>query len=231
VSALSGGPRIVLDDTKFRRNWARRFSAVRVQPKPDASHVSDRMLALLEAIRIPGVDRGPDARYLLQEREEAAEEFLAAAPRPFALYHPGAGWANKSWGEDRFAELAASVREKLGIHPVVSWGPGDEVRAEDLARRIGARMIPPVDFPGLARIVSRSEFFAGGDTGPLHLADALGVRTVGLFGPTDPSRTGPFRRNGPVFFTGLACSPCNSRYPEVKRCLREISPSAVLAAL
>ena len=231
VSRLAGAPRVVLDDTRFRRNWTRRFSALRVEPAASARHVSEKAVSLLEAIRIPASSAAPDARYLLRIRDEAAETFLSAAPRPFALFHPGAGWANKAWGEDRFSELAAAVRRELGVHPVVSWGPGDEGRAEDLARRAGALRIPAVDFPGLAKIVSGASFFAAGDTGPLHLADALGVRTVGLYGPTDPSRTGPFRKNGPVFYAGLSCSPCNARYSETKPCLREISPSAVLSAL
>jgi heptosyltransferase-1 len=231
VSRLAGAPRIVLDDTRFRRNWTRRFSALRVEPPSSARHVSEKAVSLLEAIRVRGASPAPDARYLLRVREEAAEEFLASVPRPYALLHPGAGWGNKSWGEDRFSELASKVREELGIHPVVSWGPGDERRADDLARKANALRIPAVDFPGLARIVSGASFFAAGDTGPLHLADALGVRTVGFYGPTDPARTGPFRRNGPIFFAGLSCSPCNARYSETKRCLREISPAAVLSAL
>jgi lipopolysaccharide heptosyltransferase I len=231
VSQLAGAPRVVLDDARFRRNWTRRFSALRVEPPTTTRHVSEKIVALLGAIRIPVVETAPDARYLLRSRDDVAEAFLPTVPRPFALYHPGAGWANKSWGEERFAELARGVREQLGIHPIVSWGPGDEMRAENLARRTGAVRIPAVGFPGLARIVSQAAFFAGGDTGPLHLADALGVMTVGLFGPTDPARTGPFRRNGPVFFARLSCSPCNSRYSETKKCLREILPAAVLSAL
>lgn len=231
VSRLAAAPRLVLDDTRFRRNWTRRFSALRVEPPASARHVSEKVVSLLEAIRVRTASNAPDARYLLRVREEAAEEFLSSAPRPFALYHPGAGWGNKSWGEDRFSELASAVRDELGIHPVVSWGPGDERAADELVRRTGAPRIPAVDFPGLARIASRASFFAAGDTGPLHLADALGVRTVGFYGPTDPMRTGPFRNNGPVFFARLSCSPCNARYSETKRCLREISPAAVLSAL
>ena len=231
VSRLAGAPRVVLDDTRFRRNWTRRFSALRVEPAVSARHVSEKAVSLLEAIRVPAASAAPDAGYLLGIWEEAAETFLSSAPRPFALFHPGAGWGNKAWGEDRFSELASAVRRTLGIHPVVSWGPGDEGRAEALARKADAPRIPAVDFPGLAKIISNASFFAAGDTGPLHLADALGVRTVGLYGPTNPSRTGPFRKNGPVFFAGLSCSPCNARYSETKPCLREISPAAVLSAL
>jgi heptosyltransferase I len=231
VSRLAGAPRVVLDDSSLRHNWTRRFSALRVQPPGSARHVVEKGLSLLVAVRIPILETAPDARYLLGSVGEAADSFLSSVQRPYALYHPGAGWASKSWGEERFAELAVAVRRDLGIQPIVSWGPGDEMRAENLARRTGAVRIPSVDFPGLARIVSQAAFFAGGDTGPLHLADALGVSTVGLFGPTDPARTGPFRRDGPVFFASLSCSPCNSRYSETKRCLREIAPAAVLSAL
>ena len=231
VSRLARAPRLVLDDTRFRRNWTRRFSALRVEPSASARHVSEKAAALLDAIRVPAGSGLPDARYLLAGKEEEAERFLETVPRPFALYHPGAGWGNKSWGEERFAELALSVRERWGIHPAVSWGPGDERRAEELARRTGAPRIPAVDFAGLAKILSSASFFAAGDTGPLHLADALGVRTVGIYGPTDPARTGPARRNGPVLYAALPCAPCNARYSDAKRCLREISPAAVLTAL
>ncbi|MGH9440720.1 MAG: glycosyltransferase family 9 protein [Thermoanaerobaculia bacterium] len=231
VSRLGAAPRLVLDDTRFRRNWTRRFSALRVEPPVSARHVCEKTISLLRAIGVAAASPAPDARYLLGASDRAAEEFLRLVPRPFALYHPGAGWRDKAWGEDRFAALASAVRDELGIHPVVSWGPGDETRSEELARKSGASRIPALDFPGLAKVIAGASFFAAGDTGPLHLADALGVRTVGLYGPTSPARTGPFRKNGPVFFSGLPCSPCNARFPETKRCLREISPSAVLSAL
>jgi heptosyltransferase-1 len=59
-----------------------------------------------------------------------------------------------------------------------------------------ARTLPLLALPGLARVVAASSLFVGGDTGPLHLADALGTPTLALFGPTDPVRNGPYRSPG-----------------------------------
>jgi ADP-heptose:LPS heptosyltransferase len=83
---------------------------------------------------------------------------------------------------------------------VISWGPGDEDRVERLASLVpGARRAPLLDVRGLARLYVGARLFVGGDTGPLHLADAVGARTLALFGPTDPDRNGPYRfRDGVV---------------------------------
>ena len=231
IAHLSSAPRYVLDDRSVRRNWTRRLAALRVAPPDSARHVTDRVLALLAPLRVSAVERAPDARYLLRDGHPEAAAFLSGISGPFALYHPGAGWANKCWGEERFAALAARVHRERGIAPVVSWGPGDEARADALVALTGAPKIPALDFPGLAHVISRAAFFAAGDTGPLHLADALGVPTVGFFGPTDAARNGPYHRNGALFSTDLPCAPCNDRYGEVKPCLSRTSVDDVARAV
>jgi lipopolysaccharide heptosyltransferase I len=163
------------------------------------SHVVDQNLSLLEAAGIPVTDRPPDASFLLDRPSAEAEAFLAGQTRPFALYHPGAGRPEKTWGEERFAALAARVLEWSGLAPVVSWGPGDEARAKRLAGLLPeGRVLPPLTLPAFAHVIARSSLLVAGDTGPLHLADALGARTVALFGPTDPLRNGPYRCPGSV---------------------------------
>jgi heptosyltransferase-1 len=231
IAQLVRAPRIVLDDRGVRTNWTRRLSALRVRPAAGARHVTDRVLALLAPLGIAAADSAPDARHLLAGDHPGADAFLAGLPRPFALYHPGAGWANKCWGEERFAALADRVRRERGVSPVVSWGPGDETRAEALSRLLGAPAIPALDFRGLARVIAGSAFFAAGDTGPLHLADALGVPTVALFGPTELARNGPYRSGGVAFASPLPCAPCNDRYREIKPCLAGTSPEAVVRAV
>jgi lipopolysaccharide heptosyltransferase I len=165
-----------------------------VRPLP-GGHVVDRNLALAEAAGIPIRDRSPDATFLLRRPSAEADSFLAGQPTPFALYHPGAGRPEKTWGEARFAALAALLSADAGLSPVVSWGPGDEERVRRMAELLpGARVIPLLPPEGLARVAARASLFVAGDTGPLHLADALGVPTLALFGPTDPARNGPYRR-------------------------------------
>jgi lipopolysaccharide heptosyltransferase I len=165
-----------------------------VRPLP-GGHVVDRNLALAEAAGVPIRERSPDATFLLSRPSAEADGFLAGQPAPFALYHPGAGRPDKTWGEERFAALAKLLSADAGLEPVVSWGPGDEERARRMAELLpNARVLPLLPPEGLARVASRASLFVGGDTGPLHLADALGVPTLALFGPTDPARNGPYRR-------------------------------------
>ncbi|HSD71303.1 MAG TPA: lipopolysaccharide heptosyltransferase I [Thermoanaerobaculia bacterium] len=156
-------------------------------------HVVDQNLSLAEAAGLLVFERRPDARFLLDRPSPAAQEFLEGQARPFALYHPGARRAEKTWGEERFARLADLLRTRSGLAPVVSWGPGDETRAHRLASLIpGARQLPPLDLPALATVMAAAALVVAGDTGPLHLADAVRARTLALFGPTDPERNGPY---------------------------------------
>ena len=94
---------------------------------------------------------------------------------------PGAGKPNKIW--PHFRELGKRIPNAL-----VVWGPGER----DLAEATGARMAPPTNLRELAWLLKNAEAVIGGDTGPLHLAAALGTKVVGLYGPTDPRRNGPY---------------------------------------
>jgi lipopolysaccharide heptosyltransferase I len=166
-----------------------------VLPSARLRHVVDRNLALLEAAGLPIVTTAPRAGYLLERASPPASEFLDRQRRPFALYHPGSKRAEKAWGEDNFAALARRLFEERGLEPVISWGPGDEERvARFRAALPESALLPALDYHGLAHVIAASALFVGGDTGPLHLADALGVCALGLYGPTDPDRNGPYRR-------------------------------------
>jgi heptosyltransferase I len=96
---------------------------------------------------------------------------------------PGAGKPNKIW--PHFRELAKRIPNALAV-----WGPGER----ELAEATGARLAPPTNLRELAWILQKAEVVIGGDTGPLHLADALGSRVLGLYGPTDPRRNGPYHQ-------------------------------------
>ncbi|HEX8172733.1 MAG TPA: glycosyltransferase family 9 protein [Thermoanaerobaculia bacterium] len=97
---------------------------------------------------------------------------------------PGAGKANKLWPAERFRRVA----QHFGDRVLVAWGPHER----ELAAAIGARAAPPTDLRQLAFLLQRARVVVGGDTGPLHLAAALGTKVVGLYGPTDPRRNGPY---------------------------------------
>ncbi len=170
----------------------------------DAAHVVDQNLALLAPLGLEVIRRAPDARYLLQRKSLAAESFLATLPKPFALYHPGAARPEKTWGEERYAALAARLHRDLGFYPAISWGPGDEPRAARLSALLPhAARLPPLDFRGLGQVMALASLFVAGDTGPVHLADAVGAPCLALFGPDSRRRNAP-TRNRP--YSGLALS-------------------------
>jgi lipopolysaccharide heptosyltransferase I len=215
LARLAGSPVIGFAAAERREGSSALLCARRVRPPAEAKHVVDRNLALLSAAGIPVARRAPDARYLGERAEPAAESFLLPQPRPFALYHPGAGWPAKVWGEEKLAAVASRLREK-GIAPVISWGPGDEPLAERMQALLpDARRIPALPIHGLARVAASAEIFVGGDTGPLHLADAMGTRTLALFGPTDPERNGPYRGHWIRFDDSTTTERVASRAAEI----------------
>jgi heptosyltransferase-1 len=201
LAARGAGAPVVGFSAGARREGASAILAsIRVAPAAEARHIVDRNLALLEGAGIPVAARAPDARYLFERVGAEAREFLAGLPRPFVVVHPGAARPEKAWGEERFARLARGLAARGRLHCVVSWGPGDEGRVARMrALAPEAAVAPLLDFPGLAALARASVLFCGGDTGPLHLADAAGAATLALFGPTDPARNGPYRdRRGVV---------------------------------
>ncbi len=176
----------------------------------DAVHIVDQNLSLLAPVGLPVTRSAPDARYLLAKESPAASAFLRTLPSPFALYHPGAAQAEKTWGEENYARLASRLHQDIGLYPAISWGPGDEKRVERLSELLtDAARTPRLDFTGLAAVMARASLFVAGDTGPLHLADALGVTCLALFGPQAHRRNVP-ERNRPYRGTALGYDEASS---------------------
>jgi len=111
---------------------------------------------------------------------------------PIAILNPGAGWAAKQWAPARYAELAVRLSQR-GLPSVINYGPGEKDLAEEVAAASNGRALAlPTTLSEFIALARRAHLFVGGDTGPMHLAALLGVRTVALFGPTDPARNGPY---------------------------------------
>lgn len=199
LARAAGAPVIGFAREARREPGSALLCSLPITPAAHATHVVDSNLALLAPAGVPVRARAPDAAYLANLESPEADAFLAAQPRPFVLLHPGATRPEKAWGEERFAHLARAFIRETAIAPVVSWGKGDERRAERLRAMLPKRPpLPALSIAGLARVIRASALFVAGDTGPLHLADALGVPTVALFAATeaslnDPVRNGPYR--------------------------------------
>jgi heptosyltransferase-1 len=126
--------------------------------------------------------------------EEAVEKRLRAAGiQNFAILNPGAGWGAKQWPAERYGEVADAL-SRQGIRPILNFGPREENLAKVAeAASGGAARAMSFSVGELIALMRRARLFIGGDTGPMHLAAALHIPVVALFGPTDPARNGPFR--------------------------------------
>jgi heptosyltransferase-1 len=110
----------------------------------------------------------------------------------FAILNPGAGWGAKRWPAERYGEVARALSD-CGVRSILNYGPGEEelARAAESASR-GTAEVTSCSLTELIALTRRARIFIGGDTGPLHLASALRVPVVAIYGPTDPARNGPY---------------------------------------
>jgi heptosyltransferase-1 len=195
---------------------------------PRGVHAVDRMLSLLDALGLPPepADFGPEK--LFREAPPAIRE--SPAEGPFALLHPGAGWANKRYPPAWWGEAARRLHAATGVPTWVAQARGEEELAAGVAAAGGGdavRVVPAPDLPTLAALQRRASLMLGGDSGPTHLAHALGTSTLMVMGPTDPERHGPYGAPERALFRLLPCSFCYKRFEEAKACLLEIPPARV----
>jgi heptosyltransferase-1 len=107
------------------------------------------------------------------------------------LINPGAGWGAKRWPIERYAAVAQGLIDR-GLRVMINAGPGEEPLAEEIVKSAGAATALSCSLDQLIALTRRVALVIAGDTGPLHLACALGRPVVGIYGPTDPSRNGPY---------------------------------------
>ena len=154
---------------------------------------------------------------------------LQNGSRPIVLVNPGAGWGAKQWPADRYGEVARELA-KEGAHVLVNYGPGEEQLAKEVQNAAdGAAQPITCSVAELTALTRRASLFIGGDTGPLHLAAAMGIPVVAIFGPTDPARNGPYSENS-VVLRNPASRTSLSHTSETDPGLLQITPDEVLSS-
>lgn len=195
LSWISGAPRILgFASDQLRERPARWFYT----DQPAAylyRHVIDKNLALVARL---GVATEPWEFPIREPSTDVVTRALGtAAPGPtprFGLLNPGAAWPSKRWPPGQFGMLAARLKDEHALTSVVTWGPGERQLAEQVAEASkGAAVVaPPTSVIDLVALARSAAIMVSGDTGPLHLAAAVGTPVVGVFGPSDPGRNGPW---------------------------------------
>jgi heptosyltransferase I len=157
------------------------------------------------------------------------QELAEQGVRDFAILNPGAGWGAKRWPAERYGEVAGRLAS-LGICPLVNYGPGEEDLFRAVLAASGGRAKPTKgSITDLIALTRRARLFIGGDTGPLHLAAALQVPAVAIFGPTDPARNGPYGTRSVVLRSAESVTS-HARRAEADEGLLTIGSEAVVAA-
>ncbi|TWU60143.1 Lipopolysaccharide core heptosyltransferase RfaQ [Rubripirellula tenax] len=190
---LSGAKQRIGYAGKHGGEVSRLLNNVRVPPV--FSHVTDRSLELL----IPLDIHSPRVQWKLPlspaSRAWAARWRRTIASSRMAVLNPGATWASKAWEADRFGQTAKFARDRYGYRSVVVWGTFEErLMAEQIVSHSegSAILAPDTDLHHLGALIEQSDLFISGDTGPLHIAVAVGADTIGLYGATRPGDSGPY---------------------------------------
>lgn len=165
--------------------------------QPVFSHLTDRSLELLTPLEI----NSPKVEWKLP-LPAAARQWAAGWRRSIsypklAVLNPGGTWDSKLWEADRFAKTAHYLKNRYGYACTVVWGTDAErTMAEEIVAGSGGSctLAPSTDLYHLAALIESADLFISGDTGPLHMAVAVGAKTIGLYGATRPGDCGPYQQ-------------------------------------
>lgn len=199
-------------------------------------NLTDRSINICTAL---GVSAGSDFEGISIKREilEAVLKSLRdgqlIGERGYVVIHPFSGWEYRNWPLARFGDLA----DQLTNDVLFLYEQSDEPMMRELKTRFKGsttvRFFPSGNIVESAVAIQGSVAFVGNDSGPLHLAAALGVRVVGLFGPSSPRLTGPVTPDAVFLYNEVECSPCDQRncVRPSDPCMRSISTDDVLSAI
>ncbi|MBU0480470.1 MAG: lipopolysaccharide heptosyltransferase I [Proteobacteria bacterium] len=199
-------------------------------------HALDRELLLLKAIGVECNEVRFDFPIGEKDTQRVAEILRAAGIGPedsLIAINPHATWPTKLWDNDKFASLARSLVDKK-IKVVFTGGPSEEPEIDDLISRFGIKamnLAGKTSLKELAALYQRAKILITTDTGPMHIAAAVGTPVAAVFGPTAPWRTGPYGRGHRILRSKIECSPCLKKDCVDKQCMQRISTEQVLEAV
>jgi heptosyltransferase-1 len=228
VVGRMAGSRRLIGEAEPRERAARWLFTERVITR--GTHVIEQDVELASAVG--GDSLTPASPWLPMDpaAEAWADEILRpSSTQPAVLINPGAGWGAKRWPTERYAAVAQALLDR-GLRVLVNAGPGEEPLAEAIVQSASSAATLCCSLDQLIALTRRVALVIAGDTGPLHLACALGRPVVGIYGPTDPSRNGPFGTRFKVLRSPSSRID-HSRHATPEAGLLTIQPEEVLRAV
>ena len=212
-------------------NWL--FNTHTIPPVPNFSRKLRQYLVFAEALGLP--DNGVHFELRLRpEEEQQVETLLASTPHPFAAFFLGSRWPSRFWFPQATAAVATALQHNYGMGIVLLGGREEATFAQEVSDAVGGTL---TNLSGQTRlrdligIFSRARLAFGPDSGPMHIAAAMGTPVISLWGSTSPIRSAPWGSEEFVLRGPAACSPCYTRHCPIGRvCMQRIMPEQVLEA-
>ncbi len=217
----------VIGEAEPRERVARLLFNERVSTR--GTHVIEQDVELASAVAGDALEPVKPLLPLDAEAELWCVKVLLERPKPAVLINPGAGWGAKRWPPERYGAVAQGLVDR-GYEVLVNTGPGEESLAQVIVQgtKGAARLLMP-SLSHLIALMGKVSLCIAGDSGPLHLACALGRPVVGIYGPTDPARNGPFGTRSRVLRSPSSRRD-HSRKADPEAGLLTIHPEQVLRA-
>jgi lipopolysaccharide heptosyltransferase I len=237
LARISGASRrIGMSKPDRKERWSSIFLNEFAPHTTSKNHIIEKNQLLLENLEIQPLNQ-PLNFHIYPDEESVRyveEELQKLELEQFVLINPGGGWVTKLWEVNKFAQLIDCIYHDLHMPALLLWGPGEK----HLADRIARKCISPAlvsfgtDLSELIALTRKARLMVSGDSGPLHLASALGVPVVGIYGPTDPLRNGPWNPHDSACTIHYECSPCYQRTcPIGIQCMKKMEVNPVLDAV
>ena len=199
-------------------------------------HALSRGLMLLNALGIAT----PEVEYKLplfdndhQKVDDLLRRYDFENPQQIVAINPVAKWETKLWSNQKFAQLADSLIDQFVSGIVFTGSLNDRPAINDIISKMKGRAVNlagETTLKMLAALYAEADMVVSTDTGPMHMAAAVGTPVVALFGPTAPGRTGPYGSGHQIVRAELECAPCFKRRCETADCMHQISVAQVLEA-
>jgi len=204
------------------REGARYFYTHTVKTEKDI-HAVDRYLRIADFLGLKGDEVNfpfpPIGAHELKDLADLVRE-------DYAIISPGARWLTKRWPPERFGQVASL----LPLRTIVIGSASEVSIADEVVRSSKGRAVSIAGKTGLKdllSIIKGARFMLSNDSGPMHLAAALGVPVFAIFGPTDPLKVGPYGKGHTIISSYLSCSPCRKRRCKEKRCMIDLKTDTV----